>query len=85
LDVEMTEYQENMNLQLSMFDADTSFHEVASIDSLFVTYIVLPFQLFVNFIKKVVPRLVKGACPKYQPRLSYIDDVDQYQLANHIT
>ena len=32
LDVEMTEYQENMNIQLSMFDADTSFHEVASID-----------------------------------------------------
>ena len=32
LDVEMTEYQENMDIQLSMFDADTSFDEVASID-----------------------------------------------------
>ena len=30
--VEMTEYQESMNILLSMFDADTSFDEVASID-----------------------------------------------------
>jgi hypothetical protein len=32
LDVEMTEYQENVDLLLSMFNADTSFDEVASID-----------------------------------------------------
>ena len=32
LDVEMTEYQENMETLLSIFDADTSFDEVASID-----------------------------------------------------
>jgi hypothetical protein len=32
LDVEMTEYQENMDLLLRMFNADTSFDEVASID-----------------------------------------------------
>jgi hypothetical protein len=32
LDVEMTEYQENIDILLSMFDADTSFDEVASID-----------------------------------------------------
>ena len=30
--VEMTEYQENMDILLSMFDADISFDEVASID-----------------------------------------------------
>jgi hypothetical protein len=28
----MTEYQENIDILLSMFDADTSFDEVASID-----------------------------------------------------
>ena len=32
LDVEMTEYQEIMDILLSMFDADTSFDEVNSID-----------------------------------------------------
>jgi hypothetical protein len=32
LDVEMPEYQKNMDILLSMFDADTSFDEVASID-----------------------------------------------------
>ena len=32
LDVEMPEYQKNIDLLLSMFDADTSFDEVASID-----------------------------------------------------
>ena len=32
LDVEMTEYEENMDTLLSIFDADTSFDEVASID-----------------------------------------------------
>ena len=32
LDVEMTEYQENIDILLSMFDADISFDEVASID-----------------------------------------------------
>ena len=32
LDVEMTEYEEIMDTLLSIFDADTSFDEVASID-----------------------------------------------------
>jgi hypothetical protein len=32
LDFEMTEYQEHIDILLSMFDADTSFDEVASID-----------------------------------------------------
>jgi hypothetical protein len=32
LDVEMTEYQENIDILLSMFDAYTSFDEIASID-----------------------------------------------------
>ena len=32
LDVEMTEYQEHIDILLSMFDTDTSFDEVASID-----------------------------------------------------
>jgi hypothetical protein len=32
MDVEMMEYQEDVDILLSMFDADTSFDEVASID-----------------------------------------------------
>lgn len=32
LEVEMTEYQENIDVLLSIVDADTSFDEVASID-----------------------------------------------------
>jgi hypothetical protein len=47
VDVEMTEYQENMETLLSIFDADTSFDEVASIISL--RTVVWGCEIFASF------------------------------------